>query len=490
MRATGIALERAPDRRRLSWQLRLKGALDRALAVTALLVGWPLLVAIAGLVRLSSPGPALYRQTRLGLHGRSIEVLKFRTLWQDRCDRTDALDIREVVPGDARVTPLGWWLRHTCLDELPQLINVAQGGMSLVGPRPHPLGLDLEFAARSETYARRFRMKPGLTGLAQVSGCRGPVLTGDALEKRLTHDLDYVDNWSLWLDLKILLRTLAQPLMALGRAVGRRLPARSEQTSSRLRVLGVPVSVLDLPTAVETILGWVRAKDAGSPARYVCVTNAHGVIECRRSAELQRVHERAALVTPDGMPLVWIGRARGHASMDRVYGPDLLLALAQAGLPDGLRHYFHGAAPGVPERLAQRLSERFPGLRTVGTESPPFRPLSADERRETAARIQASGADIVWVGLGTPKQERWMAAMAPLLPGVVLIGVGAAFDMHSGTKPQAPLWMQRHGLEWLFRLATEPGRLGRRYATVVPLFLILLAGDLLRTVFSRPGPTQ
>ena len=220
------------------------------------------------------------------------------------------------------------------------------------------------------------------------------------------------------------------------------------------------------------------------------MTNAHGVIECRRSTELQRVHEQAALVTPDGMPLVWIGRARGHASMDRVYGPDLLLALAEAGLPHGLRHYFHGAAPGVPERLAQRLSERFPGLRTVGTESPPFRPLSADERRDTAARIQASGADVVWVGLGTPKQERWMAAIAPLLPGVVLIGVGAAFDMHSGTKPQAPLWMQRRGLEWLFRLATEPGRLGRRYATVVPLFLILLAGDLLRTAFSRLGPTQ
>ena len=183
--------------------------------------------------------------------------------------------------------------------------------------------------------------------------------------------------------------------------MGRRLPARSERTSSGLRVLGVPVSVLDLPTAVETILGWVHAKDADSPARYVCVTNAHGVIECRRSTELQRVHEQAALVTPDGMPGGSIGRARGHASMDWVYGPDLLLALAEAGLPHGLRHYFHGAAPGVPERLAQRLSERFPGLRTVGTESPPFRPLSADERRDTAARIQASGADVVWVGLDT-----------------------------------------------------------------------------------------
>lgn len=269
------------------------------------------------------------------------------------------------------------------------------------------------------------------------------------------------------------------------------MSVRGDDVATRtLRILGVPVGVLDLPTAVAFILAWARARDGEAPARYVCVTNAHGLVESWRSSELRSIHEQAALVTPDGMPLVWIGRARGHSGMDRVYGPDLLLAVCDAARPYGVRHYFYGAAPGVAERLARRLSDRFPGLRAVGAESPPYSTPSSEERCQTAARILASGADIVWVGLGTPRQERWMASMARALPGLVLIGVGAAFDMHSGNKPQAPLWMQRRGLEWLFRLVTEPRRLAGRYALVVPLFLAVLAGELLRTLFARQRPRE
>lgn len=186
----------------------MKDALDRTVALTALALGAPVLLALALLVRLSSPGPVLYRQARLGLHGRPIVVLKFRTLWHDRCDPTEELEIRQVAADDPRVTPVGRWLRRTCLDELPQLINVLQGEMSIVGPRPHPLGLDLTFAASAEAYARRFRMKPGITGLAQANGCRGPIFSREALDRRLAYDLHYVDHWSLGLDGKIMIWTL------------------------------------------------------------------------------------------------------------------------------------------------------------------------------------------------------------------------------------------------------------------------------------------
>jgi N-acetylglucosaminyldiphosphoundecaprenol N-acetyl-beta-D-mannosaminyltransferase len=235
----------------------------------------------------------------------------------------------------------------------------------------------------------------------------------------------------------------------------------------RFDVLGVPVSLLTRERAVETIDTWIRTHDR----QYVCVTGVHGVMESQHDEELRHIHEEAGLVTPDGMPLVWLARARGFERVERVYGPDLMLACCEAGLGRGYRHFFYGGAPGVGERLAERLRERFDGLRVAGIYAPPFRPLTPDEDAALVEQINASQADIVWVGLSTPKQERWMAAHVGRLTASALIGVGAAFDFNAGLKPQAPRWMQRSGLEWSFRLATEPRRLWKRYATNNPLFV-------------------
>lgn len=236
-------------------------------------------------------------------------------------------------------------------------------------------------------------------------------------------------------------------------------------------LLGVPVSAVSLDEAVRIFARWIEEWRDDAPARYVCVTTVHGVMECQRDAELLDIHRRAAMVTPDGMPLVWLGWRAGFRHMTRVYGPDLMSEICRLSPEHGWRHFLYGGEPGVAALLAERLAARYPGIRIVGTWCPPFRPLTPEEEDEVIARIHEAAPHIVWVGLSTPKQERWMASMAPRLRVPVLVGVGAAFDFLSGRKPQAPRWMQRSGLEWLFRLATEPRRLWKRYLVNNTAFL-------------------
>jgi N-acetylglucosaminyldiphosphoundecaprenol N-acetyl-beta-D-mannosaminyltransferase len=174
------------------------------------------------------------------------------------------------------------------------------------------------------------------------------------------------------------------------------------------------------------------------------------------------------------MPLVWISRLQGFRHVDRVYGPDLMLAVCERSAERGFRNFLYGGREGVAERLSARLRERFPRLQIVGTYCPPFRPLTEEEDARVVAMINRSGADIVWVGLSTPKQERWMAAHLGKIEVPVMIGVGAAFDFHAGLVPQAPRWMQRSALEWLFRILAEPRRLWRRYLVNNPTFIMLI----------------
>lgn len=229
--------------------------------------------------------------------------------------------------------------------------------------------------------------------------------------------------------------------------------------------MGVGVSVINMDQTLETVSGWI----ADRKSKYIICRDVHGLILCQKDEQLRRMHNDAGLVTPDGMPLVWLLRKRGYGHVTRVYGPDLMLSLASKS---GYRHYFYGGAPGIPERLGEVLKSKFPGINIAGTYSPPFRSLSSEEDEETTALIRDSHPDIVWVGLGTPKQERWMASHVSRLDGAVLIGVGAAFNFHAGKIKQAPLWIQHSGLEWLFRLLVEPKRLWRRYLTVIPLFML------------------
>lgn len=236
---------------------------------------------------------------------------------------------------------------------------------------------------------------------------------------------------------------------------------------SRVDVLGVGVSAIDMDAAVVAITDWIEERRP----HYVCVTGVHGVMESQRDPELRAIHNRSGLTTPDGMPLVWCARWAGATHVGRVYGPDLMLAICARAAERGWRSFFYGGAEGVPELLAEQLGARFPGLVVAGTHSPPFRPLTAEEGEAVVDLINVTKPDIVWVGLSTPKQERWMAQNRDGLTAPVLIGVGAAFDIHAGLLPQAPRWMQRSGLEWLYRLFREPKRLWRRYLANNPKFL-------------------
>jgi len=220
----------------------------------------------------------------------------------------------------------------------------------------------------------------------------------------------------------------------------------------------------------------------------VNVCNVHSVMSARTDAELATALAAGEINTSDGIPLVWVIKSRGFARQSRMYGPDLAVAAFEHGLRLGWRHFFYGSTSDTLTLLTRNLADRFPGLRIAGTYAPPFRELTGDDTDQNVDLIASSGADIVWVGLGMPKQEKWMYEMRTRLPGKVLVGVGAAFDFLAGTKRQAPLWMQRSGLEWLFRLGTEPTRLWRRYLWNNPAFLLLWASELAGVNRGRAQP--
>jgi N-acetylglucosaminyldiphosphoundecaprenol N-acetyl-beta-D-mannosaminyltransferase len=244
--------------------------------------------------------------------------------------------------------------------------------------------------------------------------------------------------------------------------------------TNRVNVLGVGVSVLNLQTALEAIADAIRARRKG----YVCVTGVHGVMEAQSDPALRKILNAAFLCTPDGMPMVWVGEIRGHREMHRVYGPDLMLDVCAWSEKSSCRHFFYGGAEGVANSLAERLKSKFPKLEIAGTFTPPFRPLTTEEEKQFAETIRAAKPDILWVGLSTPKQEKFMAEFLPKLDVTLMIGVGAAFDFHSGRLKQAPRWMQRSGLEWFYRLCQEPRRLAKRYFKNNPLFVLKVFGQL------------
>ena len=253
----------------------------------------------------------------------------------------------------------------------------------------------------------------------------------------------------------------------------------------RFNVLDVGVSAISMGKTVEIMEEWIRNR----AQHYICVTTVHLVMEAQKDPGLREILNSSGLTTADGMPLVWVGKLLGHPAMDRVYGPDLMTNFS--ALADGAGHtnFYYGGGPGIAEKLAQRLGEKFPALKVVGTYSPPFRPLTPEEDQQIVDMINEADPDVLWVGLGAPKQDRWMAEHFGRVKVPVMIGVGAAFDFLSGSKKQAPMWIQKSGFEWLFRLLSEPRRLWKRYLTTNTLFLISMAVQLIKTVIS-PGTAQ
>jgi len=220
---------------------------------------------------------------------------------------------------------------------------------------------------------------------------------------------------------------------------------------------------------VSTVGDWI----ADGTSHYISTCDVHCIMRARSEPKLMAAFKAADMVVPDGKPVEWTARARTDQPMTRVCGPDLMLALSELSTETGWSHYYYGGAPGVADDLAETMRTRYPGLQVAGSHCPPFRPMSDDEQDEEVKRIADSGADIVWVGLGCPKQDLWMHKHARRIPGAVSIGVGAAFDFHTGRVARAPVWMQKNGLEWAHRLSSEPGRLWRRYLLMAPQFLVL-----------------
>ena len=243
----------------------------------------------------------------------------------------------------------------------------------------------------------------------------------------------------------------------------------------RVNILGILISAINMDQAVQNIDDWIKHKTP----YYVCVTPIHGVMECQHNPGLRKIFNSSGMTTPDGMGIVWLLKLKGFHEVSRVYGPDLMRAVCERSVNGGnYKHFLYGGDEGVARKLADNLEKYCPGIQIVGAYTPPFRPLTAEEDHEVIQMINSSKADIVWVGISTPKQELWMAEHFGKLDAPVMVGVGAAFDFLSGVKPQAPRWIQRIGMEWLFRLLSEPRRLWRRYAQY-PFFFILVIGQLI-----------
>jgi len=233
-------------------------------------------------------------------------------------------------------------------------------------------------------------------------------------------------------------------------------------------VLGVPLALTDYGRTMDWIDESVAAKQRG----YICVAATHTVMVCDEDPELREAVLNSSLTVPDGQPLVWAMNALGGDLSQRVYGPELMARYCERAAGSDVKMYLYGGRnQGALVQLALNLRQRFPGVRIVGGYSPPFRDMTEEEDEAIVKEINRSHADVVWVGVGAPKQEKWMAAMRDRVHAPVMVGVGAAFDFHAGLVPQAPNWMQAAGLEWLFRLAHEPRRLWRRYARYNPRFV-------------------
>lgn len=245
------------------------------------------------------------------------------------------------------------------------------------------------------------------------------------------------------------------------------LPHNPCNPSDQFDVLGVAISAINLDDAVRHISCWIEDHSKA----YVVLTTVYTIMRAFDDPTLRARINHATMVTPDGMPLVFMARLMGHRNVDRVYGPDLLLAISQVAVNRGYRCYFYGGNASSAAQCSQVIVQRFPGLQVVGSYSPPIREMGALEENAIIAEINAAAPDIIWVGLGSPKQDQWMADHREKLDAPVLIGIGAAFDFFTGRIPHAPRWIQRSGFEWLFRLISEPRRLWRRYVIHNPRFV-------------------
>jgi N-acetylglucosaminyldiphosphoundecaprenol N-acetyl-beta-D-mannosaminyltransferase len=471
----GLALDDLPVvHAPLAWSLA-----QRSAALVALIAILPLLLVVGLAVRLTSRGPLLFCQTRRGHGGKPFTIFKIRTM-REGAEQKTALGVSR---GNPQITRIGRILRQLKIDELPQLWNVVRGDMEVVGPRPIPIALEDRLRSEIPGFIERNRVKPGLTNLAQVAVVDNRV-GADLVEdwhERFEAELHYIRRKSFAYDLVTLVMSVAYLVRSFLRVLqGNTRPEPRAGRPTATEVLGVPIADIDMDGVVDRIEHWVVA---GKP-RYVAFSPVHSVIEAWRDPSHMAALRGAGLCVADGMPIAWAQRLLGNRSAKRVYGPTTMLKTLERAQARRWRVVLYGGRADRLEVLVQKLEERFPDLEIVEAISPPFRALSPEEDEATTRRLAELEPHLVFVGLGCPKQERWMAEHCGRIGGVML-GVGAAFDFHAGAVRQAPAFLQAIGMEWFFRLLCEPRRLFRRYATTNPAFVTLFSLQWAKRLFLR-----
>lgn len=436
-----------------------------SLVMVAGVLSW--LIPILGLmILLDSKGGIFFIQRRVGKGGKIFRCLKFRTM----VENDDANRVQAALD-DKRITRLGKFLRFTNLDEFPQFLNVLAGQMSVVGPRPHMITDCNQFSQVVAGYKFRNMVKPGITGLSQVKGYRGPAKDFATIFRRFEFDAFYVRNASFGLDFRIIRQTGGQFVYSVLR---RRMPIPAPSIAevaedTKFQLFTANYSITDYSRASETIISAARQrKSFGMSALAV-----HGLIETVKDKSLRKMVNSLDMIVPDGQPIRWALNSFYKAGLeDRVTGPILTKHVLARASEEKLGVYLYGSTPETLEKFTAFININYPGVKISGIHPDRFREATPEEDLADIKKINDSGANIVLVGRGCPRQEKWVAGHLGKI-NAAMMAVGAAFDFHAGNISQAPLWMQQAGLEWFYRLIQEPGKLWKRYLTTNPHFIIL-----------------
>jgi len=436
------------------------------------------LIPVVGLlIMLDSKGSIFFIQRRVGKGGRIFRCIKFRTMVMN-----PEANKEQAKPDDYRITKLGKFLRFTNIDEFPQFVNVLAGNMSVVGPRPHMIADCNQFSKVVNGYKFRNMVKPGITGLSQVKGYRGPAKEFSTIFRRFEYDAFYVRNASFGLDFRIIRQTTGQVAYALLR---KRMPIPAPslvdmEEDIKLQLFTANYCVTDYLRASETIISKARIRKSFG----VSALAVHGLIETVKDKSFRSLVNKLDMVVPDGQPIRWALNSFYKAGLeDRVTGPILTKYVLARASEENLSVYLYGSTPETLEKFTAFIHINYPNVNIVGIHPDRFREATPEEDLSDIKRINDSGANIVLVGRGCPRQEKWVAGHMGKIDAVMM-AVGAAFDFHAGNISQAPLWMQQAGLEWFFRLIQEPKKLWKRYLTTNPhfIFLFLLCKLRLRKV--------
>jgi N-acetylglucosaminyldiphosphoundecaprenol N-acetyl-beta-D-mannosaminyltransferase len=436
-----------------------------SLIIIAGILSW--LIPVVGiLILLDSRGSIFFVQRRVGKGGKIFRCIKFRTMVSNQ----EAND-QQAQKDDQRITRIGKFLRVTNLDEFPQFFNVLEGDMSVVGPRPHMITDCNQFSKVVSGYKFRNMVKPGITGLSQVKGYRGPAKEFATIFRRFEYDAFYVRNASFGLDFRIIRQTTGQVAYALLR---KRMPIPApslldEEKDIKLQLFTANYSITDYLRASETIISKARIRKSYG----VSALAVHGLIETVKDKSFRTLVNKLDMVVPDGQPIRWALNSFYNAGLeDRVTGPILTKYVLARASEENLSVYLYGSTPATLKKFVAFININYPGVKIAGIHPDRFREATAEEDTADIKKINDSGAHIVLVGRGCPRQEKWVAAHLGKIDSVMM-AVGAAFDFHAGNISQAPAWLQQAGMEWFYRLIQEPRKLWRRYMTTNPHFIIL-----------------